>query len=275
MVNMATMATQTIYTLKPGKLKLAIPVFLAAFVAGVWLPALCTRCFEVTLVFMIPFQVILTIAATAYFYDGLKRSEQIRTGLFILTVTFAVLICNNILYSSFLLLPGAVLSFNPVSLLAANSAAIIGTLPIYGLEKQTIEVDQDKKPERIWAKIPPIWVASFIIAVAIISIFINPDYLHYRELEVTVFYFLFLELVLPFIATRFFFGSLPFGQRLRIYLTMVALAFAIGALENYMYHHFMLSVGFRIKTTASDFITMNLAPVMAVVAFHKWKQFKK
>lgn len=275
MVIMATMATQTFYTLKQGQLKMALPVFLVVFALGVWVPSLCSRCFEVTLVFMIPFQTILTIAATGYFYDGINFRDQVKTGLFILTVTFAVLICNNILYESFLLLPGGVLSFNPVSLLAANAAAIIGTLPIYGIEKQTIEVEESQKSQRIWAKIPPIWVATFIIAVAVISIFINPDYLHYRELEVTVLYFLFLELALPFIATRFFFGSLPFGARLRIYLAMVALAFAIGALENSMYHHFLLSVGYRIKTTASDFITMNLAPVMAVVAFYKWKQFKK
>lgn len=269
------MATETVYALKPGKLKLAVPSFLVLFAAGVFVPFLCSRCFEVTLVFMIPFQLILTTAATGYFYDGITFRDQLRTGLFILAVTFAILICNNIFDSSFLLLPGGVLSFNPVSLLAANAAALMCTLPIYGLEKQTVEVDEVKKPERIWAKIPPIWVAAFILAVAVISIFINPDYLHYRELEVTVFYFLFLQLALPFVATRFFFGSLVFGERLRIYLTMVALAFLLGALENFMYQHFTLDAGYRISTTASDFITMNLAPVMAVVTYHKWKLLKK
>lgn len=269
------MATETFYTLKPGKLQLAIPVFLALFAFGVWVGTLCTRCFEVTLVIVIPFQIILTFAATGYFYDGLNLRDQIRTGLFIFTVTFAILICNNILYSSFLLLPGGVLSFNPVSLLAANAAAIIATLPIYGIEKQTVEVEEVRKTPRIWAKIPPIGVAGFIVAVAVISIFINPDYLHFRELEVTVFYFLFLQAALPFLATRFFFGSLEFPKRLRIYLAMVALAFALGALENFLYQHFSLSVGYRIKATASDFITMNLASVMAVVAYYKWMQFKK
>jgi len=275
MVKLATMATQSVYSLKPGNLKTSIPIFLAVFALGVFAPKLCTRCFEVTVVFMLPFQLILTLAATGYFYDGLNLREQIRTGLFILTVTFAVLLCNNILFSSFLLLPGGVLSFNPVSMLAANAAAVIATLPIYGLEKQTLEVDQVKTPQRIWAKIPPLWVASLIVAVAIISIFMNPDYLHYRALEVTVYYFVLVQLALPFIATRFFFGSFPFGKRVRIYLAMVALALAIGAIENYMYQHFALCVGLRIKATASDFITMNLASVMAVVAYYKWKQFER
>ncbi len=275
MVNSATMATQTVYSLKPGNLKTAIPVFLALFAMGVWIPTLCPRCFEVTLAFMIPFQLILTFAATGYFYDGLNLREQIRTGLFILTVTFAVLLCNNILYSSFMLLPGGVLSFNPVSILAANAAAVLSTLPIYGLEKQTIEVDEVKKTQRIWAQIPPLWAASFIVAVAIVSILMNPDYLHYRALEVTVYYFVLVQFALPLLATRFFFGSFAFGKKVRIYFAMVALALAIGAFENYMYQHFALCVGFRIKATASDFITMNLASVMAVVAYYKWKQFER
>lgn len=275
MVNSATMATQTVYSLKPGNLKTAIPVFLAVFAMGVWISTFCSRCFEVTLVFMIPFQFILTFAATGYFYDGLNLREQIRTGLFILTVTFAVLLCNNILYSSFLLLPGGVISFNPVSVLAANAAAVISTLPIYGLERQLVEVDEIKTPQRIWAKIPPLFVASFIVFVALVSIILNPDYLHYRALEVTVYYFTLVQFALPFIATRFFFGSFPFGKRVRIYFAMVALALAIGAIENYMYQHFALCVGFRIKAPASDFITMNLASVMAVVAYYKWKQFER
>lgn len=269
------MVTKTVYSLKPGPLKVAVPVFLAAFIAGVWIPALCTRCFEVTLIFMVPLQVILTVAATAYFYDGLKLGDQIKTGLFILTITFAVLICNNILYTSFLLLPMGILSFNPVSLLLANCAAVIATLPIYLLEKQTVEVDETIKPERIWAKIPPLYVALFILGVAVLSIFICPDYLHYRDLEVTVYYFVFVQLALPLLATNFFFGTYELGKRIRLYLTILALALALGALENYMYQHFTPCVGFRLRTNASDFITMNLAAVMAVVAYEKWKLFKR
>lgn len=269
------MTTKTFYTLKPGSLKVAIPVFLAAFIAGVWIPALCTRCFEVTLLFMIPFQIILTGAATAYFYDGLRLNDQIKTALFILTLTFAVLICNNILFTSFLLLPMGVLSFNPVSFLLANCAAVIATLPIYLLEKQTVEVDETIKPERIFAKIPPLYVALFIVGVAVLSIFICPDYLHYRDLEVTVYYFVLVQLALPLLATNFFFGTFERARRIRLYLSILALALAIGALENYMYHHFTPSVGFRIRTNASDFITMNLAAVMAVVAYEKWKLFKR
>lgn len=269
------MAAKTVYTLKPGPLKIAIPVFLAAFVAGVWIPALCTRCFEVTLVFMIPLQIILTGAATAYFYDGLRLGDQIKTGLFILTLTFAVLICNNILYTSFLILPMGILSFNPVSLLLANCAAVIATLPIYLLEKQTIEVDENYKPERIFAKIPPLYVSLFILSVAVLSIFICPDYLHYRDLEVTIYYFVLVQSALPLLATNFFFGSFELGKRIRIYFTILALALAIGALENFMYHHFTPCVGYRLRTNASDFITMNLAAVMAVVAYEKWKNFKR
>ncbi len=269
------MATSTYYTLKPGSLKVAVPVFLAVFALGVWVPQLCTRCFELNLLLLVPLQIILTVAATGYFYDGLRLPEQIRTGLFILTITFAILFCNNILFCSFVLLPWGVLSFNPVSFLLANGAAVIATLPIYLIEKHKIEVDDSYKPERIWAKIPPIYVAGFIMFVVILSIFISPDYLHYRDLEVTVYYFALVQMALPLLATNFFFGSFELNKRARIYFTILALALAIGALENFMYSHFVPCIGFRIRANASDFITMNLGAVLTVVAYQKWKQFKK
>lgn len=265
---------KTIYKLSWSPSKETALAYLLAVPAIMYLPTFFQFPVHGNVWIVAVLELLAATAATLFFYEGLKRTEQFKVLLVVLSNVGIFGVLSNLFHrATFFMQPMLILTDLDV-LGLVNGLAVVCTLLAYRLKKEEGGPAGRALVLPFYTKIPPIGISAIIFFATMLAMVYLPYMPPYNKTwSANLPFFICVLLFITVGSGFYFFKTSPRSEKMRMGLLILALSTLFGTIGNTTNHLTEFHVGYRILMNASGFIYMNAGAILCVTCFFIWKRF--
>ncbi|MCA9804480.1 MAG: hypothetical protein KC777_21065, partial [Cyanobacteria bacterium HKST-UBA02] len=241
----------------------------------VGLPYYFTVSVDIQSVRLVAGQIIVSLFAIFFFYEGITRRQQYRVALVLFSLTATLGLVANLAHQSVQLLGGQMIQLDALSYGLINLGAIAATLLLYRIKKVPATKDENATgaPGRL---IPtPLAIPLAVLAFFLYGMQYAPYIFHVKKFSTTVGFFCWCQAGLIALYINTFFKRPAFEENYRTFLTLLSLVMLLGGFANLINQNTQLRPGFRIELECGEYMMMNLGALLCVLAYNAVKSYNQ
>ncbi|MGD9679570.1 MAG: hypothetical protein AB7W16_00185 [Candidatus Obscuribacterales bacterium] len=241
----------------------------------VGLPYFYTVSVDIQSVRLIAGQIIVSLFAIFFFYEGITRRQQYRVALVLFSLTATLGLVANLAHQSVQLLGGQMIQLDAISYGLINLGAVAATLLLYRIKKVPAAKD-DNSPGAPGRLIPtPLAIPLAVLAFFLYGMQYAPYIFHVKKFSTTVGFFCWCQAGLIALYIKTFFKRPALEENYRTFLTLLSLVMLLGGFANLINQNTQLRPGFRIELECGEYMMMNLGALLCVLAYNAVKRYNQ
>jgi len=261
-------AEKSVYTTAWTPSKSGAGTLIATVMLLVGLPYYFTVSIDIQSVRLIAGQMIISLFAIFFFYEGISRHQQYRVALVLFSLTATLGLVANLAHQSVQLLGGQMIQLDAISYGLINLGAVTATLLLYRINKVPAAKD-DSLPRAPGRRIPtPLAIPLAVLAFFLYGMQYAPYIFHIKKFSTTVGFFCWCQAGLIALYINTFFKRPTLGENYRTFLTLLSLVMLLGGFANLINQNTQIRPGFRIELECGEYMMMNLGALLCLLAYH-------
>ncbi|MBK9141093.1 MAG: hypothetical protein IPM23_01255 [Candidatus Melainabacteria bacterium] len=241
----------------------------------VGLPYYFTVTVDIQGVRLIAGQIIVSLFAIFFFYEGISRLQQYRVALVLFSLTATLGLVANLAHQSVQLLGGQMIQLDAISYGLINLGAVAATLLLYRIKKVPAE-REDSLPGSPGRLIPtPLAIPLAVLAIFLYAMQYAPYIFHIKKFSTTVGFFCWCQAGLIALYINTFFKRPTLEENYKTFLTLLSLIMLLGGFANLINQNTQLRPGFRIELECGEYMMMNLGALLCMLAYRAVKSYNQ